>query len=75
MILNSQYLFRASDIYYINEKDFYQYQESMPQTKTIKLSSKKTPGQADNFAQQPATLPTALTKSDTGTKSVSETAL
>ena len=54
MINNSQYLFRASDIYYINEKDFYQYQESMPQTKTIKLSNKKTPVLPDDHDQLPA---------------------
>jgi hypothetical protein len=41
MITHDRYLFRASDIYYINEKDFYHYQENMPQTKTIRLSSKK----------------------------------
>ncbi len=38
MITDGQYLFRASDIYYINDKDFWHYQESMPQTKTIQLS-------------------------------------
>ena len=42
MITDNHYLFRESDIYYINEKDFYQYQERMPETKTIKLSSKNT---------------------------------
>lgn len=42
MITDDRYLFRASDIYYINESDFYQYQERMPETKTIKLSSKNT---------------------------------
>ena len=40
MITDDCYLFRASDIYYVNEKDFYQYQEHMPQTKTIKLFRK-----------------------------------
>ncbi len=39
MITRDQYLFRASDIYYINEKDFFHYQDTMPQTETIKLSS------------------------------------
>jgi hypothetical protein len=42
MITRDQYIFRASDIYYINEKDFYHYQDNMPQTKTIKLSSGKS---------------------------------
>jgi hypothetical protein len=41
MITHDRYLFRASDIYYINDKDFYHYQENMPQTKTIRLSSDK----------------------------------
>jgi len=40
MVDNNQYLFRASDIYYINDKDFFHYQEIMPKTTTIKLSSK-----------------------------------
>lgn len=39
MIIHDQYLFRTSDIYYINEKDFYHYQNTIPQTETIKLSS------------------------------------
>lgn len=39
MITHDQYLFRASDIYYINEKDFYHYQNTIPRTETIKLSS------------------------------------
>jgi hypothetical protein len=39
MITHDQYLFRASDIYYINEKDFYHYQDTTPRTETIKLSS------------------------------------
>ncbi len=74
IITDNQYLFRASDIYYINEKDFFQYQENMPQTKTIKLSDQKKPGQPDNLAQRPANT-TALAKSATGTKSVSEATL
>jgi hypothetical protein len=47
MITRDRYLFRASDIYYINEKDFYHYQENMPQTKTIRLSSEKPLKEAD----------------------------
>jgi hypothetical protein len=38
LITKDRYLFRASDIYYINDKDFYHYQEQLPQTKTISLS-------------------------------------
>jgi len=39
MVNDDTYLFRASDIYYINDKDFFHYQDQMPQTKTIQLSS------------------------------------
>jgi len=45
MIAHDRYLFRESDIYYINEKDFYHYQETMPRTKTIWLSNGKIPEQ------------------------------
>ena len=47
MINKERYLFRASDIYYINEKDFYHYQDNRPQTKTIMLSNGKASKQAD----------------------------
>ena len=40
MIAKGKYLFRASDIYYINDKDFYQYQESRNETTPISLKSK-----------------------------------
>jgi len=40
LINNNKYLFRASDIYYINDKDTWHYRESMPATKTIQLSSR-----------------------------------
>lgn len=43
MTTDDRYIFRSSDIYYINDKDFFQYQESMPQTNTIMLSSGKSP--------------------------------
>jgi hypothetical protein len=39
MVRKDQYLFRASDIYYINDEDFFHYQENLPQTRTIMLSS------------------------------------
>lgn len=42
MVDKGQYLFRASDIYYINDKDFLHYQENKPTASTIRLSSKKT---------------------------------
>lgn len=38
MISDNKYLFRASDIYYINDKDFYHYRDTEGQTKTIQLS-------------------------------------
>lgn len=41
LIDKDHYLFRASDIYYINAKDYYQYQEQLPQIKTIGLSRGK----------------------------------
>ena len=39
MISDNKYLFRASDIYYINDKDFYHYRDTEEQTKTIQLST------------------------------------
>jgi len=42
MLSHHRYLFRASDIYYINEKDFYQYQQNMPQAATIRLSEENS---------------------------------
>lgn len=38
-----KYLFRASDIYYINDKDFWQYQENLAQAKTMKLTAPENP--------------------------------
>lgn len=55
MVDKDQYLFRSSDIYYINDKDFFHYQETMPQTKTLQLSShsaqKKLQSEKLNSAQ------------------------
>ncbi len=42
LVYHHRYLFRASDIYYINEKDFFQYQENMPQAATIRLSGDRS---------------------------------
>lgn len=39
MVTNNEYLFRASDIYYINDKDFWHYQEQRPRAANIQLSS------------------------------------
>ncbi|MBU1566395.1 MAG: hypothetical protein KJ630_12315 [Proteobacteria bacterium] len=41
MLSGGKYLFRASDIYYINDKDFWQYQDRISQAKTMKLTSLK----------------------------------
>jgi hypothetical protein len=47
MIENGKYLFRASDIYYINDKDFYQYQETHTETTPITLKSKNSSSRTD----------------------------
>ncbi len=39
LINRGKYLFRASDIYYINDKDFWHYQERLPQSRTMTLTS------------------------------------
>ncbi len=41
MLSHEKYLFRASDIYYINDKDFWHYQDRLPQAKTMKLTSQE----------------------------------
>ena len=51
MLSHSKYLFRASDIYYINDQDFYHYQDTTGQTKTIQLST------AAPKSQPPSVLP------------------
>lgn len=38
-----KYLFRASDIYYINDQDFWHYQENLAQAKTMKLTAPENP--------------------------------
>ncbi|MBW1637245.1 MAG: hypothetical protein JRC87_08485 [Deltaproteobacteria bacterium] len=43
-----KYLFRASDIYYINDKDFWQYQDTAFRAKTIQLST------GNNSSRSPA---------------------
>ncbi len=70
MVTKGQYIFRASNIYYINEKDFYHYQENLQQTKTIKLSS----GRLTNPSQSPELLPTPIAlKTASITRSVNKT--
>lgn len=39
MISGGKYLFRASDIYYINDKDFWHYQNHRQEAKTLTLTS------------------------------------
>ncbi len=58
MVAKDQYLFRSSNLYYINENDFYHYQENMPQTKIIKLSSGRPakPHQSTGSLPQPPPL-------------------
>jgi len=41
MIENNKYLFRASDIYYINDRDFWQYSNAAPKSATISLTTKE----------------------------------
>ena len=41
MIDKGRYLFRASDIYYINDKDFLHYRDTFPSATSLKLSTKK----------------------------------
>lgn len=47
MIESGKYLFRASDIYYINDKDFYQYQETQTETTPITLKAKNSSSSTD----------------------------
>lgn len=52
MIDKGRYLFRASDIYYINDKDFLHYRDKIPTSSSIKLSSKKnSPPQSPWFTK------------------------
>ena len=55
MTTDDRYIFRSSDIYYINDKDFFQYQENMPQTNTIMLSSGKSPNSHEKLGLLPRT--------------------
>ncbi len=48
MLTSGKYIFRASDIYYINDKDFWHYQDYLPQAKSMQLTSQK---KAENEAQ------------------------
>lgn len=50
MIDKEQYLFRASDIYYINDKDFYQYKESGSQASSVTLKPKPTATHSQSYS-------------------------
>lgn len=39
MVFNKKYLFRSSDIYYINDADFYHYQKKSKTQKAIPLTT------------------------------------
>jgi hypothetical protein len=56
LVNGGKYLFRASDIYYINDKDFWHYQERMPQTRTITLSSSEKTKARDADKPLPVTV-------------------
>lgn len=57
MVSSGKYLFRASDIYYINDKDFWHYQDHPPQAKTIKLTGPGRP-----MAKEPAKITKEVAK-------------
>lgn len=57
MVSKEQYLFRASDIYYINDKDFWQYQQTVPKSNTIQLSQKIKPHQKRVIENQNVVFP------------------
>lgn len=66
MIENDTYLFRASDIYYINDMDFYQYQENHTEAVTITLKAKNSSSASDMVQSgQPFPSPPAPTKQAT----------
>ena len=52
----SKYFFRASDIYYINDRDFWHYQESFPQAKNLRLTSASDLQQRQKLAPLPETV-------------------
>lgn len=56
VLKGEQYLFRASDIYYINDRDFWHYQESFPQAKNLRLTSADAQRQREKQAPLPQTV-------------------
>jgi hypothetical protein len=57
MVDGGRYLFRSSDIYYINDKDFLHYRENMPSASTVRLSSKAMREEPAWHRQSPPPLP------------------
>lgn len=55
MVQDDKYLFRASDIYYINDRDFWQYSQHMPKSSTLTLTGK--PSSRMGTASLPLTTP------------------
>jgi hypothetical protein len=56
MLEKGKYLFRASDLYYINDEDFWHYQENFTQAKTMKLSSSEKTKRDDQHQPLPITV-------------------
>lgn len=51
-----KYIFRASDLYYINDKDFWHYQENLAQAKTMKLTAPENPKREEQSKPLPLTV-------------------
>jgi len=56
----NKYVFRTSDIYYINDEDFWQYQENPPQTGVISLTSPEADSKPVTVQSQSAALPPSV---------------
>lgn len=65
MVTKGQYIFRASDIYFIKEKDFFHYQENMLPTKTIKLSNGKIDNPIPGWEVWPTNTTQKISSSET----------
>ncbi len=64
MLAGGKYLFRASDIYYINDKDFWHYQENLSQAKTMKLTGPENPKRKEQGKPLPNTFKPAPESSE-----------
>lgn len=53
----NSYLFRASDIYYINDSDFWHYQQSFSRAKTLKITSNTEQQRQNKEMPLPKTVP------------------